>query len=154
MKFRRGVDTPAEAATSLRVERISAGGADHYGAVVAKVFTIGSPLERWFAALCTRPGWGCFGAFDGDRLVGTAAMYVAAGLGWLGVAGTLPEARGRGGQSALLAARIRAAGDAGARLLATETVERTNGEAGASFRNVLRAGFTEAYVQQWWVLGE
>lgn len=112
---------------------------------------MGSPLDRWFAALCTRPGWACFGAFDSDRLVGTGASYVADRIGWLGAAGTLPEARGRGAQSAILAARIRAAGEASARVLATETVDRVDGEAGPSFRNVVRAGFEETYVQQWWV---
>jgi len=36
-------------------------------------------------------------------------------------------------------------------VLATETVDRVDGVAGPSFRNVLRAGFEEVYVQQWWV---
>jgi len=47
--------------------------------------------------------------------------------------------------------RIHAAGDAGVRLLATETVDRVDGIPRPSFRNVLRAGFEEAYVQQWWL---
>jgi len=153
VKFRRDIDEPPQAEASLRIERIDHVRADAYGVVVATVFGIGSPLDRWFAALPTRTGWACFGAFDGDRLVGTGASHVADGLGWLGAAGTLPEARGRGAQSALLAARIGAAGGAGARVLATE-VERVDGEAGPSFRNVLRAGFKEAYVQQWWVRPE
>ena len=115
------------------------------------MFGWGSPLDRWLAALCTRARWACFGAFDGNRLVGTGAAHFAGALGWLGAAGTLEDARGRGAQSALLAARIRAAGDAGARVLATETVDRVDGVAGPSFRNVVRAGFEEAYVQGWWV---
>jgi GNAT superfamily N-acetyltransferase len=151
MKFRRGVDRPPEPETSLRIERIDKERADEYGAVVATVFGMGSPLDRWFAALGTRAGWACFGALDGDRLVSTGAAHVAGKLGWLGAAGTLPEARGRGAQSAILAARIRAAADAGARVLAVETVDRVDGEAEASFRNVVRAGFEEAYVQQWWL---
>jgi hypothetical protein len=115
------------------------------------VFGLGSPLDRWFAALPIRMRWACFGAFDGSRLIGAGAMHVAETLGWLGAAGTLEDARGRGAQSALLAARIRAASDAGTRVLATETVDRVGGEAGQSFRNVVRAGFEEAHVQQWWV---
>jgi GNAT superfamily N-acetyltransferase len=147
------VDEPSESETFLQIERIDQARADEYGAVVARVFGIGPPLDRWFAALPTRAGWACFGAFDGDRLVATAASHVAGSLGWLGAAGTLPETRGRGAQSALLVARIRAARSAGVRLLAVEA-ERVDGEAGPSFRNVLRAGFEEAYVQQWWVRPE
>jgi hypothetical protein len=151
MKFRRGVEQSRVRETSLRVERIDRNRAGGYGTVVAKVFGMMSPLDRWFAALCTRVGWACFGAFDGDRLVGTGAAHLAGTLGWLGAAGTLPDARGRGAQSAILAARIRAAADAGAQVLATETLDRVDGAAGPSFRNVLRAGFEEAYIQQWWV---
>lgn len=151
MKFRRGVDPPPERETSLHIERIGQKRAAEYGAVVAAVFGIESPIDRWFAALCTRPGWSCFGALDGDRLVGAAAAHFRGRLGWLGAAGTLPEWRGRGAQTALLAARIRAAADAGARVLAAETTDRVDGEAGPSFRNVVRAGFHEAYLQQWWL---
>ena len=154
MKFRRGVDEPAEPETSLRIERIVQARADEYGAVVATVFGMDSPLDQWFAALCTRAGWACFGALDGDRLVGTGASYVAGSLAWLGAAGTLAEASGRGAQSAILATRIRAACDAGARVLAAETVDRVDGEAEPSFRNLVRAGFEGAYVQQWWVRPE
>ncbi len=128
MKFRRGI-----------------------GTFVAALFGLGSPLNRWFAALCTRALWACFAAFDESRLIGTAAAHFADALGWLGAAGTLEDARRRGAQGALLAARIHAAGDAGVRLLATETVDRVDGRPGPSFRNVLRAGFEEAYVQQWWL---
>ncbi len=151
MKFRRGVEQSRERETSLRIERVDRQRAEDYGTVVATVFGMASPLDRWFAALCTRVGWACFGAFDGDRLVGTGAVHFAGGFGWVGTAGTLPDARGRGAQSALLAARIRAAADAGARVLATETVDRVDGAAGPSFRNVLRAGFEEAYIQRWWI---
>ena len=151
MKFRRGVEQPPAHKTSLRIEQIHEERAADYGAVVAAVFGLGSPLDRWFAATSTRMRWVCFGAFDGSRLIGAGAMHVADTLGWLGAAVTLEDARGRGAQSALLAARIRAASDAGARVLATETVDRVDGEAGPSFRNVVRAGFEEAYVQEWWV---
>lgn len=154
MKFRRGVEQPPVRRTSLRIEQIHEKRAADYGAVVAAVFGLGSPLDRWFAALCTRTCWACFGAFDGDRLIGTGAAHVAGTLGWLGAAGTLEDARGRGAQSALLAARIRAASDADARMFATETIDRVDGVAGPSFRNVVRAGFEEAYVQEWWVLTE
>ena len=53
--------------------------------------------------------------------------------------------------SAILARRIEAAGAAGADVFAVETADRVDGEPGPSFRNVVRAGFEEAYRQQWWL---
>jgi hypothetical protein len=154
MKFRRGVEQPPTHQTSLRIEEIHEERAGDYGAVVAAVFGLASPLDRWFSSLCTRAGWACVGAFDGDGLVGTGAAHVSGTLAWLRAAGTLPDARGRGAQSAILAARIRAVGKVGAQVLATETLDRVDGVAGPSFRNVVRAGFEEAYIQGWWVLPE
>jgi len=151
MKFRRGVEQPPVYQTSLRIEQLDEERAADYGTVVAAVFGLASPLDRWFAALCKRPCWACFGAFDGNRLIGTGAAHFVGTLGWLGAAGTLQDARGRGAQSAILAARIGAAGDSGAQVLATETPACVDGVAGPSFRNVLRAGFEEAFVQEWWV---
>ena len=70
MKFRRGVEQPPVHKTSLRIEQIHEERAADYGAVVAAVFGLGSPLDRWFAALSTRMRWVCLGAFDGSRLIG------------------------------------------------------------------------------------
>ena len=151
MKFRRGVQRAPEASTSLRVDRIGSEGAAEFGAMLAKAFGLDASVDRWHANLPTRHGWACFGAFDDRVLVATAIAYFEHKVGWLGGAGTMPAARGRGAQSALLAARIRAAAEAGVEVLAVETDVETEGEAGASHRNVLRAGFEPAYLQQWWV---
>jgi hypothetical protein len=50
----------------------------------------------------------------------------------------------------LLAARIDAARAAGAVSLATETGERVPGAPDQSYRNILRAGFREAYLRANW----
>ena len=77
-------------------------------------------------------------------------MYVDGPNAWIGVASTRPGYRRRGAQTALLAARIDAARDAGAVLLATETGERVPGEPDQSHRNIVRAGFREAYLRANW----
>jgi hypothetical protein len=150
MKFRRDLSRAPERPTSLGIEPIRPKHAGQFGKVVAEVFGVPEAMARWFAALCGRERWTCFGAFDGDLLVGTGATYVAGDHAWLGIATTLPNERGRGSQSAILSARIGAAGEAGARVLAVETSDRVDGVAGPSFRNVVRAGFEEAYRQTWW----
>ena len=68
-------------------------------------------------------------------------------VGWLGIAGTLPERRGRGAQSALIAARIEAARGAGCTVVVTETGVPVDGDEGPSYRNLRRAGFQPAYVR-------
>ncbi len=93
MKFRRGIEQPPVRRSPLRTEQIREERAGDYGAVVAALFGLGSPLDRWFAALCTRARWACFAAFDESRLIGTAAAHFADTLGWLGAAGTLEDAR-------------------------------------------------------------
>jgi GNAT superfamily N-acetyltransferase len=62
-----------------------------------------------------------------------------------GLGATLAEHRGQGAQTALLAARIEAAREAGAGVLTTETGIPAPGEAGPSFHNIQRAGFAIAY---------
>lgn len=81
-----------------------------------------------------------------DEPAAAAALFVDGEAGYLGFGATLPEHRGRGGQGALLAARIEHARAAGCRLLATETGELRDDRPSASHRNLLRAGFRERYV--------
>jgi GNAT superfamily N-acetyltransferase len=77
-------------------------------------------------------------------------LFVHERTGWLGFAAMLPRHRGRGGQHALLAARIDEARSAGCELLVTETGERLEGRPSASCANILRAGFREAYLRPNW----
>jgi len=65
---------------------------------------------------------------------------------YFGLAATLPEHRGKGGQGALFAARIEHALGAGCRTLVTETGELRDDLPGASYRNILRYGFEERHV--------
>jgi GNAT superfamily N-acetyltransferase len=83
--------------------------------------------------------------------VSGAALYITGDQAWLGMGATKPEARGKGGQSALLAARIRLAAQAGCSSVTTETGVREDGRPDRSYRNILRAGLEEAYERPNWV---
>jgi GNAT superfamily N-acetyltransferase len=74
-------------------------------------------------------------------------LFVHGDTAWLGLGATLPEARGRGSQSALLARRIALAGELGCSLCVTETGESVVGRPSTSHRNILRAGFREQYLR-------
>jgi hypothetical protein len=68
-------------------------------------------------------------------------------VAWLGLAGTVPELRRRGGQGAIMAARINEAIAAGCTAIGTETGERVMDRPSASYSNIVRFGFREAYVR-------
>jgi hypothetical protein len=86
-------------------------------------------------------------AFDGDDPAATGALYVDGDVGWLSLGATLPEHRRKGAQGALLAERIRIAPALGCTALVTETGEAVEGRPSNSYRNILRAGFAEAFVR-------
>jgi GNAT superfamily N-acetyltransferase len=146
-KFRRGVDDPPETKTSLRVEEALPRHAEAYGRVVCAAFGYPGGLAPWPGAVVGRPGWRCFTALAGDEPVATGALFVHEDEGWLTLGATLPGYRGQGAQSTLLAVRIRAAAEAGCRLLTTETGAPVTDRPSNSHRNILRAGFEIAYVR-------
>jgi hypothetical protein len=144
-KFLRPATDPLRPATDLAVVEADAGRAGDFAAVVRCVYGLPEVVDPWLAALVGRPSWRVFLACDGATAVGAGALYIGDGLGWLGFGATLPEARARGAQSALLAARIAAGREAGLVWLTTETGRPLPGEPAPSFRNITRAGFAEAY---------
>lgn len=149
MKFARDL-SPVKADSALQAVEIGADAGAVFGEVIATAFAMPPWMAEWVARLPGRRGWASFLAYDDARPAGAGALYVAGDVGWLGFGAVLPECRGRGGQAALLAARIDAARARGCTLLATETGVRAEGEASASYRNILRAGFVEAGARDNW----
>jgi GNAT superfamily N-acetyltransferase len=150
MKFARDL-SPVRAESALRAAEIGADAGAAFGEVIATAFAMPPWMAKWVARLPGRRGWACFLAYADARPAGAGALYVGGDVGWLGFGAVLPECRGRGGQAALLAARIDTARARGCTLLATETGVRVEGEAPASYRNILRAGFVEARARDNWV---
>jgi ribosomal protein S18 acetylase RimI-like enzyme len=77
--------------------------------------------------------------------VGTGSLFVKGEWASLGFAATLPQARGRGVQSALIVRRIADARAMGCRHLSVETAEDKPDKPAPSFHNVTRLGFRVAY---------
>ena len=146
-KFEREVVELPEVETDLRLEEVGADRAADFGDVFVRAYGTPELFREWAACLPGRDGWQCFVAYDRDTPAATGAVFVRDGVGWFGMAGTLPEFRRRGAQSAILAARISAAAEAGATTLVTETGERVEGKVSNSYRNIERAGFQFRYVR-------
>jgi len=144
-KFGRTTETPPEARTDLRVAAVGPDAAAAFTRVVTAGFGMAASAEGLLAGAPERLH--CFLALDGDIPVGGGLLHVRGEVGWLGAGATLPEHRGRGAQSALLAARIRRARELGCAAVTTETGELVPDRPNASYRNIARAGFEELYVR-------
>jgi GNAT superfamily N-acetyltransferase len=146
MKFSRGV-APREAQSDLDVQLVAADRAEDFARVVGDGFELPEWLRPLAANVVGRPAWSCYVAYDDQEPAGAGALFIKGSVGWLGFGSTLPEYRGRGAQSAILAARIEDARKQGCSTVVTETGELEEGRPSSSYRNILRAGFREAGVR-------
>jgi GNAT superfamily N-acetyltransferase len=145
MKFGRGLEEPESVDTDL-VVREAVEGAE-VAAVVAAGYGVPESVAAAFEPLTRLEEWHCFVATLGNEPVGTGALFVHEGVGWLGAAATLPDKRRLGAQNALLAARVARGREAGCEALTVETGKQTEDRPSNSYRNILRAGFRELYVR-------
>lgn len=146
-KFVRDVGELRPPRTRLPVERVEADGADAFAEAFVRGYGTPPFFRHWLERIPGRAGWHCFVATDDGVVAGTGALFVSAGVGWLGIAATVPEHRRKGAQGAILAARIAAAAAAGCEVVVTETGAPRDGEPGPSYRNIVRAGFEPQYVR-------
>lgn len=151
MTFRRGVEDLPAVHTALRLAEVVT---PHERAAFARIVRISYDLpeavELPIAGAHDR-GWQGWIALDGDEPVGAAGLFAADGVAYLGLAGTLPDHRGKGAQNALLATRLRSAAELGCDVVVTETGERRDDRPSSSYRNILRSGFTEVGVTANWL---
>jgi GNAT superfamily N-acetyltransferase len=146
-KFSRPVSSPPQAETAFHVERVGPERAADFASVFTRAYGTPAFTEPWLAVPPGRAGWHCFVAYDGETPAATGALHVTGTVGWLGMAGTLPEHRRKGAQGAILAARIEAAAETGCHVVVTETGALEEGRPSNSYRNIVRAGFEEQYVR-------
>ena len=101
-----------------------------------------STSDEFCAAMHRVPGALNLIAWLDGRPIGTGSLTPVRTVAWLGGAATLPEARGRGAQHALLADRLHRARRMGCSLAAATAVP-----GGVSARNLTRVGFQLLYTQ-------
>lgn len=154
MKFVRDPHPPRfREPSGVEVVEVDAPGQAPFGMIVATGF--GAPA--WAAGLFDLPGregWRCYVAKVDGTPQACAAMRIDDGIAEFGMAATLEPARGKGCQLALLRRRIVDAAAAGCHLLFVETGERVPDRPSTSYRNILRAGFEEAYLRPIWKRAE
>jgi GNAT superfamily N-acetyltransferase len=144
------------AETSLRIAPVGLADRVSWARTVMRGFGMPEELAPMISNVLAEEGVTSFGAYEDGELVGSgtlAVVDVAGGrrVGQLAAGMTLSDHRGRGGQSALIATRLRAAIEAGAELLAAETGDEKPGEHNTSLHNLLRFGFRVLYKRQNWL---
>ncbi|HEU5254154.1 MAG TPA: GNAT family N-acetyltransferase [Solirubrobacterales bacterium] len=151
MKFVRDPHPPRFPAPE-GVEVVELGGPDEapFGTIAAVGFGMPAWGAELFAHLPGRDGWRCYVAKVDGEAQACAAILIEGEVAEFGIAATLEAARGRGCQTALLHRRILDAAEAGCRTLFVETGERVPERPSASYRNILKAGFEEAYLRPNW----
>ena len=128
--------------------------ADAWAEILMRNFDFPPPFRGWLRALHGRERWRLYLALDGDTPVATGALFLSesdAGLiGQLTFGSTLPDHRGQGAQSSMIARRIEDARDAGARWIVSETDEELPERPNPSTRNLVRLGLPVIYVRANW----
>jgi ribosomal protein S18 acetylase RimI-like enzyme len=145
VKFFREIEPLPLADSKLRIEQIGAERADVFADIIITAFEWPEKVKPLMTLPVGRPGWKHYLVYDGDKTVACGALFIRGEFATLAFAATLPEYRGLGAQSALIARRFRDAAEAGCHWMLTETAEETPQRPVASFRNMRRHGFEVAY---------
>lgn len=146
-KLVRGNHPIHQPPTDLRIELTGEDYADAFAYVAVESFGLPEVMYDWLKGEVGRPGWQHYVAWDGDQPVASGAMFIRDQVAWLGHGGTLPQARRRGAQLALLARRIHDGLQLGCRWFVTETDQDLPWRPNSSYRNILRSGFQLAYLR-------
>ncbi|WP_156096150.1 GNAT family N-acetyltransferase [Amycolatopsis jejuensis] len=139
--------------SGLRVGRLDPAESREWATVMMETFGLATPREMidLTEGFVGAPGWQQYAVWDGDHIVATGSLHLDGECADVFGGATLPEARGRGAQSALLAVRLQAARDAGCRWAVAETGTESPGERNPSLHNMLRFDFTRQYERTSWV---
>jgi GNAT superfamily N-acetyltransferase len=146
------VEQHAPLAPELRVGPVTPGDAAAWASVMLRVFEMPEEhLAEMVSASVGRPGWHPHAVWQGEEIVATATMHVHDDTAQFFGGATLPSTRRKGAQTALLAARARAAHTAGCRWLVAETGVEQPGDHNSSLHNMLRTGFDVLYERRNWI---
>jgi hypothetical protein len=140
---------PRPLPAGLELRRVEAADGTTFAGVLNVGFGYATEYARGaiFASAIEQPGWFHYLAYVDGVPAAAAAMFAFDGVADCFVASTLPEARGRGAQTALIQRRL-ADGAATGCTLATAQSVVTN----ASPRNFARQGFRPVYRR--WIYGK
>ncbi|MFF3559725.1 N-acetyltransferase [Streptomyces sp. NPDC002574] len=138
--------------SELRVGRVGTEQAHEWATVMMPTLGHAMPDVIEMAEACVgRPDWQQYAVWEGERIIAVGSIYVNGECADMFGGATLEGWRGRGAQSALLAARVSAARAAGCRWMVAEAFAEGPGEHNSSLHNMLSTGFERMYERVSWV---
>lgn len=145
---------PARLDVGLRVVQITADQVPEWAQVMFEGYGLPvDPHHEMAVGVYGKSGWYSFAVMEDDAIIAAANLYVLGTVADLFGSATLPRARRRGAQSALIVARVAAARDAGCDWLLGDAGAENPGEHSTSLHNMLRAGLNPRYLRQTWTWG-
>lgn len=131
--------------SAVKTRKVRPDEAQVFGAMMCAGFGFPESLAVLWAAIVGRDVWSCFYALDGERPVGTGAMFASGSIAWLGGGTTLPSFRNRGAQKALIQARLEEGADHGVSTFVVETEVPSADKPNISNANLAKMGFVHTY---------
>ena len=135
-------------ADAISVAEVDRDAADIFRDVVGDAYGMPELVKADLVSTLGHADWHYYMAFDDGRPIAGAAMFVQGDGAWVGVAGTSPDARNRGAQTALLERRLTDAKRLGCSWMTAETWPDTAELPNPSYRNMLRLGLRVAYLRE------
>lgn len=125
--------------------------AREWATVMMTTFGFTAPdMIEMAASFVGKANWRQYAVWAGERIAAVGSVFFNADCAHMFAGATLPDARGHGAQSALLAARLRAAADEGCRWVVSETGAAGPAEHNPSLHNLVHAGFEPMYDRVNW----
>ena len=147
IKLYREITPIPRAKSSLRIEQIGTDQADLFARIIITSFEWPEMVKPMVSLPVGRKGWKHYLAYHESEPVACAACFIKGKFASLAFAATLPDYRGLGAQSALIARRFQDAAEAGCKWMVVETAEDKPEHPVASYRNLKRVGFELAYLR-------
>lgn len=135
------------ASTGVEVVRTGPESASLFGSILSGAFGFSTKVGNIFSATFSDEGYRHYLVMKNGTPIAAGALYIRGIYASMAIAGTLPDYRGLGAQTALLNTRMRDAAEAGCRFAITETGMDTPEKPVPSFRNMIRSGYTLAYLR-------
>ena len=151
--FAEIADASPRSDVRMRIREVSPSEVDGFAAAYERAYNYGRQTPSGIVAFrkasirarCGRGDWRFFAAEIEGSVVAGGVLHLHAGVATMAGGATLPTHRGRGCQRALLAYRIKVAGELGADLIAGRCAVGS-----VSQRNMEAAGLTTAYTKLIW----
>ena len=138
----RSVEEATPHETRLKVKRVSRLEVEDFADAIIQIY------EPWgcafFSDSVDQPGFDHFLAYEDSIPVSAAVLATHGNFAYLGWAATAEKHRGKGGQNALIRARLNRAAELGCRIACSETLTMLK----TSLGNLERNGFETVYEKQ------